>query len=56
MFLLGKTIVLGKFEKILQAIYLCNKNGPHPDTYKCASIDDRCQFGIGEWKCPRGGC
>jgi len=55
-FYLVKPLRLEDLKKILQAIYLCNRNGPHPDTYKCASIDDRCQFGIGEWKCPRGGC
>jgi len=55
-FYLVKPLRLKNLEKILRAISMCNKNGPHPDTYKCASIDDRSHFCIKAWKCPRNGC
>jgi len=55
-FYLVKPLRLKSLDKILRAMSLCKRNGPHPVTYKCASIDDRCHFGINEWKCPRGGC
>jgi len=56
-FYLAKPFDLKKLERIFQAISLCNKKGPNPDLLKCTSIDDRNDFCVKGWRCPRnGGC
>jgi len=56
-FYLAKPFDLKKLKRIFLAISLCNKSGPNPDVLKCTSIDDRNDFCVKDWKCPRnGGC
>jgi len=54
-FYLAKPFDLKKLKRIFLAISLCNKNGANPDVLKCTSIDDRNDFSIKCWKCPRNG-
>jgi len=52
-FYLTKPFRLATLENVLRGISQCNENGAHPDRIKCASIDDRCDFCLSAWECPR---
>jgi len=52
-FYLTKPFRLAKLADVLRGIAKCNESGAHPDIIKCASIDDRCAFGLEAWRCPR---
>lgn len=54
-FYLTKPISLLKLKKVLQGLSMCNENGAHPGVIGCESIDDRCEFCVDAWKCPRDG-
>jgi len=52
-FYLTKPFRLATLGNILRGISQCHESGAHPESIKCASIDDRCDFCLVEWKCPR---
>ena len=52
-FYLTKPIRLPKLKKIMEGLSLCDGNGAHPDVIGCESIDDRCDFCVAAWKCPK---
>ena len=54
-FYLTKPFRVADLDKILRGVSQCNKIGALPDVIKCASLDNRQDFSIGPWRCPRKG-
>jgi len=54
-FYLAKPFDLNKLKKIFQAISICDQTGPNPDLLECNFIDDRNDFCVTGWTCPRNG-